>query len=304
MNPDWGSKEWFDYNFTDIDHDELGDRWGHRWRGSQHIRFQIYNNLLKGILPSQEQLRILDIGCALGDFTTQVMKMDPKNRMMGIDISPIAIRRFSASSQGHLEPALELGTGKLPDLPFKKDTIDLVLCLEVIYYLDQKARERSLEDISRILDPQGKVLISGVLDGGVQYFNEARLIELVSRFFIIEKIDYNYAKIYTVFESRLLHLLNALNGMDHLLEKSEKEFLSWSRNNSQKRRAKIAKGIRRITNPLPRGNVMAHSMISLLESIIRGMLSLRFPVSFSFMLTKIFLGNRGKTTIILLARSK
>ena len=93
MKYTWGTKEWFESKFNNLDN--FGDKWGHRWRGSQKFRYDLYIKILKSILPTKEKIKILDIGCALGDFTKRVWQLDPKNEIYGIDISENAIARVS-----------------------------------------------------------------------------------------------------------------------------------------------------------------------------------------------------------------
>ena len=60
-----GTKEWFESMFKNVG--EEGDRWGHHWRGSQKFRYDRYIKILKTILPTKKKIKILDVGCALGD---------------------------------------------------------------------------------------------------------------------------------------------------------------------------------------------------------------------------------------------
>ena len=197
----WGTKSWFENQFDNTD--AKGDRWGHRWRGSQKFRYDLYIKILKSILPTKEKITILDIGCALGDFTKRVWQLDPKNKIFGIDISENAIARVSKEY-----PGMKFKVGSLPVLPFDAGTFDLILCLEVLYYLSPEDRIESLKTIKKALKTDGHLFFSGVLDGGVRYFAEDEIIELISKYFNIEQIEYNYARIYTTIESKFLFLLN------------------------------------------------------------------------------------------------
>ena len=87
MKHKWGTKDWFEYMFDCGE----GDRWGHTWRGSQKFRYDLYIKILKTILPKSQKIKILDIGCALGDFTERVYKLDQKNDIIGIELSKNAI---------------------------------------------------------------------------------------------------------------------------------------------------------------------------------------------------------------------
>lgn len=199
MGYKWGTREWFENMFEDVG--EEGDRWGHRWRGSQKFRYDFYIEILESIL-TKKKIKILDIGCALGDFTKKVWQLNPENEIFGMDISENAIAKVYKEY-----PDIKFKVGSLPALSFNGSSFDLILCLEVLHYLNPVDRIDSLEKIKKALKPDGHLFFSGVLDGGVRYFAEDNIIELISKYFDIERIEYNYARNYTKIESRFHSLL-------------------------------------------------------------------------------------------------
>jgi len=297
MKYTWGTKEWFESKFNNLDN--FGDKWGHRWRGSQKFRYDLYIKILKSILPTKEKIKILDIGCALGDFTKRVWQLDPKNEIYGIDISENAIARVSKEY-----PNMKFKVESLPKLSFRDNSFDLILCLEVLYYLNAEDRIKSLENIRRVLKPGGYLLFSGVLDGGIRYFAEEEIIELISKYFDIQRIEYNYAKIYTAIESKFLFLLNICNTVELLLNMSDTEFLKWYGATEDKRKAEKVRKCWKIINRIPFGRNTVRVINMFMGSIVRRMLSWKVPVSLSYKLTKLILRERGKTSIIILCRKK
>ena len=297
MKYTWGTKEWFESKFNNLDN--FGDKWGHRWRGSQKFRYDLYIKILESILPTEEKIKILDIGCALGDFTKRVWQLDPKNEIYGIDISENAIARVSKEY-----PNMKFKVESLPKLSFRDNSFDLILCLEVLYYLNAEDRIKSLENIRRVLKPGGYLLFSGVLDGGIRYFAEEEIIELISKYFDIQRIEYNYAKIYTAIESKFLFLLNICNTVELLLNMSDTEFLKWYGATEDKRKAGKVKKWWKIINRIPFGRNTVRVINMFMGYIIRRMLSWKVPVSLSYKLTKLILRERGKTGIIILCRRK
>jgi len=297
MKYTWGTKEWFESKFNNLDN--FGDKWGHRWRGSQKFRYDLYIKILESILPTEEKIKILDIGCALGDFTKRVWQLDPKNEIYGIDISENAIARVSKEY-----PNMKFKVESLPKLSFRDNSFDLILCLEVLYYLNAEDRIKSLENIRRVLKPGGYLLFSGVLDGGIRYFAEEEIIELISKYFDIQRIEYNYAKIYTAIESKFLFLLNICNTVELLLNMSDTEFLKWYGATEDKRKAGKVKKWWKIINRIPFGRNTVRVINMFMGYIIRRMLSWKVPVSLSYKLTKLILRERGKTSIIILCRKK
>jgi len=295
MKYKWGAKEWFEYMF---DYYEDCDRWGHRWRGSQKFRYDLYIKILEKNLPKNEKIKILDIGCALGDFTRRVWQLNPKNEIFGIDISKNAITRVSK-----MYPDMEFAVAALPNLPFKENSFDLILCLEVLYYLSPDDRIRSLENIKKTLKSDGYLLFSGVLNGGVRYFAEDEIIELISKYFEIKYIEYNYARIYTAIESKFLSMLNIFDIIKMVLNMEDKDFLKWCEERKNNRKIGIVKKARRITITIPFGRNIVRGICIFISSIIRWMLSWKVPVIISYKITQLILREKGKTQIIILARN-
>lgn len=296
MKYNWGTKEWFEYMLGDVGKE--GDKWGHRWRGSQKFIYYSRIIILKNVLP-KKKIKILDIGCALGDFTKQVWQLNSKNDIFGIDISKNAITRISKKY-----PDMRFILGSLPNLSFKENYFDLILCLEVLYYLNPKDRIKSLETIKKALKPDGYFFFSGVLDGGIRYFAEDEIIELISKYFDIERIEYNYAKIYTTIESKFLFLLNICDIIEMALNISDTEFLKWCGEREDKRKAEKVNKFWKIMNRFPFGRNIVNVIDRFMSSIIRGVLSWKIPVSLSYKLTELILREKGKTGITILARNK
>lgn len=241
----------------------------------------------------------MDIGCALGDFTKRVWQLDPKNEILGIDISENAIARFSKKY-----PEMKFKVASLPALPFYENNFDLVLCLEVLYYLNPEERIKSLESIREVLKTKGYLFFSGVLDGGVQYFAEDEIIALISKYFDVERIEYNYSRIYTAVERKFLYLLNICEIVEMALSMQHKEFLKWCGEREDNRKVEKVKRVWRIITIVPFARNIVKAISSFMSSIIRKMLSWRVPVNLSYKITKLILKEKGKTIIIILCRKK
>jgi 2-polyprenyl-3-methyl-5-hydroxy-6-metoxy-1,4-benzoquinol methylase len=294
---DYGTKPWFENQFKNLD--VKGDRWGHRWRGSQKFRYDLYTKILKSVLPTKKKIKILDIGCALGDFTKRVWQLDPKNEIFGIDISENAIDQVSKEY-----PTMKFRVGSLPVLSFNENSFDLVLCLEVLYYLNPVDRVKSLEYIKKVLKTDGYLFFSGVLDGGVRYFAEDEIIELISKYFDVERIEYNYAMIYTAIESKFLFLLNISEIIEMALNMSDTEFLKWCDDRRDKLRVEKVKKVRKIINRMPFGQDMTMMITRVVGKPIKATLSAKVFVILSYKLTKFLFSGKGKTSIIILCRRK
>lgn len=286
------NKEYFESKFKGID-EQLGDRWGHRWRASQKFRHDLYISILQRMLPTIDPIKILDVGCGLGELTKRVDELDRKNWIIGMDISQNATRIFKKILNKKM--LIEVVGGALPHLPFMANSFDIVICAEVLYYLDMKHQHLSLQNIQTILKPNGFLLLSVPLrdDPKALAFAEQEILNLVLSYFHVEQIQYNYAKIYGIIEKPLLLLYENVDVVRKIREMSEEEFIRW-RIKASTRKVKIAKIIRKF-NFLP-----------ILEAAIpkiRLILSLKTPVIGLYRLTKLLMGKKGRTHIILLLRN-
>lgn len=283
-------REYFESKFKNID-EQLGDLWGHRWRASQKFRHDLYISILQRIVPSANPIKVLDIGCGLGELTERVYELDRKNWVIGMDISRNAARILNKNKKN----LIDVVVGGLPYLPFRANSFDLVVCAEVLYYLGPKQQHLSLQSIKALLKPKGFMLLSVPLcnDPKALAFTEEEIINLVLNYFHIEQIQYNYAKLYGIFEKPLLLLCENVGVIRRIREMSEAEFSRWCIKASS-RKVKVAKIIRKF-NFLP-----------ILEAAIpkiRLVLSFKTPVIALYRLTKLLMRKKGRTQIILLLRN-
>ena len=293
----WGTKDWFESQFDSSELDSLGDKWGHRWRGSQKLRHRLSLKLIKGIVEKGKNLAILDIGCALGDFTAKVYQLNPRNRVYGVDISQRAVDYVSKKHQW-----LQAKVGALPNIPFTNDSFDLVIALEVLYYLNDEDRERAVKDIRRVLRDGGYLLLSGVLDGGRRYFSEKEIIQLLSKYFSLEIVQFNYAKTYTYLEIPLLSLYSKLVALQRLAALSDEEFQNFLNEKSTARAHTLRKVRGLLTVPLL-GWVL-RILLQYGSRLLRMSLSLEGIPALFFVFSKLLAGETTKSHIIILGKKK
>lgn len=183
---DWGSAEWQNDHFPTDQLDSNGDTWGIRWRGMEKLRHRSYIKAVSDTLSSSEPQKILDIGCALCDFTEKAWAVNPHNHMYGMDISPSAVGWATKKF-----PSFNLKQGALPELPFTEE-FDGVFLLEVICYLSAEDRKKTISNIHDALKPSGWLMFSGVLDGGNLHHTEEEVNALIGEHFVITDRIYNY----------------------------------------------------------------------------------------------------------------
>lgn len=294
-NPKWGTKDWFDQQFDRRIHPDV-DGWKIGWRASQTFRFELCDEIIKPILMRSTHLTLLEIGCALGDYTQRIFNMNPSNSLIGIDIAENAIFRVSKNF-----PEICFNVGSLPNLNFKDNSFNGIICLEVLYYLNEANQRISLAQIAQILKPDGFLLLSGGINQGSQYFNDKKIVSMISEYFLIEKIQYNYSKLYVIFERQLLLVFFYLDLIEKLLKLSKDEFMQ---NISCSRYQKTIKKGYDIMHILPFGVSICQGVVSVGKKMIRAMLSWTLPVRICYHMSHMIFGDKGKTQIIILARKK
>jgi len=148
----YGSKEWTDNLFKSSENDP----WGHDWRASQQIRYIKAMELLNKNVSNANRLNIIDIGCCLGDFTKLIKEYYEKSDVLGVDISPEAVRKCKLKYNN-----IAFKVSKLPDMPgLLEEKYDLISAMEVLCYVDKTELNLALENLYKKLNKDGYLLIS------------------------------------------------------------------------------------------------------------------------------------------------
>jgi SAM-dependent methyltransferase len=101
----------------------------------------------------------LDLGCGNGRHAA--LLADAAERVVGVDLSRalLAVARASASERG--DDALALAHGDASALPLAGRTVDLAVYVATLHHLrPRRARRRSLDELARVLAPDGVALVS------------------------------------------------------------------------------------------------------------------------------------------------
>lgn len=151
-----------------------------------HHRQALY--LLRSVTPKDAS--IIDIGCACGDFSSQVASNFSGAKVTGIDF---VAKGFCVARKRY--PHLQFVQGALPHLPFANSSVNIVLCMEMLYYLEEQSRSAAVQDMSRILSPEGFLLVGTTL-GNPRYFTERTLMEATTQYFEIVDCRFEYLKPY------------------------------------------------------------------------------------------------------------
>jgi len=299
MEKKQGTKEWFEYMCDPAQADRTGDRWGVRWRGYHKLIHARRLDLLRTIITkSNHPLNILDIGCAFGDFTEKVWRLNSQNRINGVDISENAIDVVSKKY-----PQMQFKLNALPSLDFPDGSFDVVICLEVLYYLNRDLRAKALSSIKRVLKQSGYFLISGPLDGGKKYFNKREILDLLSsQGFEFEKIKYGYDRLYLRMEQRLLTARTSIIQLKEISEMPKKKYMSWLEGKPAGRKYDLVNRCMGVIRSTPFGQELICRLLQFTERILTSLISnMTVPLLFSRM-TRILLRKRAVYSIEILAK--
>lgn len=281
MSIGYGTKSWFEQKFDNVD--ALGDKWGHRFRSSQHYRLGLCLELVTPLVRVAKQLKILDIGCGLGDFLRDVQRVQSAHDFYGCDISENAIRHAQREN-----PFFHLQVETLPALNYPRETFDIVMAIEVLSYLNAQERALAVQKIAECVRPGGHFLFSGVVNGGERYFTEGEIRDLIERHFKIESIRFNYALLYGYIETAIYGLV-ALGRAYELKNLDDIDLFFGGERLRGFLKGRFAR-------------IVVGTILRLLKPLLLWFLSLKIIVVFGDRLGKIVLGARARTNMIVLAR--
>jgi hypothetical protein len=77
----WGSYEWNEAHFPADKLESSGDTWGMRWKAMDKLRHRSYLDLVQDDLRKPAPIKVLDLGCALCDFTMKAWNVNSQNKI-------------------------------------------------------------------------------------------------------------------------------------------------------------------------------------------------------------------------------
>ena len=182
------------------------------------MRYRKYLDVLEPELQADQSLKILDIGCALCDFTARAWGLNKNNQFSCVDISENAIAWGSNNY-----PQFTFKVGTLPIIPFNEE-FDMIFCLQVLCYLDANGRKEAIENMRNLLGPSGKVVFSGMI-GDKDYHTEEEVVELFEQDFDMRHVSFNFWKLHQrVIEYPLSKVHSFICRLLELLGMSDGEF--------------------------------------------------------------------------------
>jgi ubiquinone/menaquinone biosynthesis C-methylase UbiE len=97
---------------------------------------------------------ILDIGCGFGDLIIRLREEGHGGKLDGVDISEGMIEEAKENSKG-LD--IQFTASRAEELPFKKETFDIIICKHSLYHFELK---KAIREIERCLKEKGVLLFT------------------------------------------------------------------------------------------------------------------------------------------------
>jgi SAM-dependent methyltransferase len=116
--------------------------------------FAPWHELAKNYLGAVEGLRVLEIGCGLGEFTRFLAERGAL--VTGLDISPYAVDHARQLVDPH--PNADVAVGDICNIGYPDQTFDLVVSLETIEH--SPSPQNAICELVRVTKPGGRLIVT------------------------------------------------------------------------------------------------------------------------------------------------
>jgi 2-polyprenyl-3-methyl-5-hydroxy-6-metoxy-1,4-benzoquinol methylase len=106
--------------------------------------------------------KAVDLGCGTGPFSLRLQTEGA--HVTAVDISPIPLNILKHKSDMEGGTPIETLQACLPHTILNDNSYDLVICTDVIAFLERKQHRLLLSELCRLLKPEGRVICSTPLD--------------------------------------------------------------------------------------------------------------------------------------------
>ena len=133
---------------------KLADRYDERW--AFYVEATLRETLKR--MDLQRSDRILDVACGTGALLQMISALNPQAQLFGTDLS-IEMLNVARSRLGS---AVELHQGQADELSFESGSFDTVVSTNAFHFFRQP--EQALREMSRVLQPNGRLIITDWCD--------------------------------------------------------------------------------------------------------------------------------------------
>jgi len=115
---------------------------------------------VQGVIKKNDH--VLDIACGWGRVSKELLKVNKKISIRGVDIS----KPFAQIYNNELSPRAKAKVASMEKLPFKNNQFDLILCYETIEHV--RNPKKVISEMRRVLKKKGKLILA--MDSGTLTF--------------------------------------------------------------------------------------------------------------------------------------
>jgi ubiquinone/menaquinone biosynthesis C-methylase UbiE len=106
---------------------------------------------------------VLEIGCATGSLTIEAKRYaGNEGKVAAIDIIPGMIEVCKEKVKNE-NLNIDFQLGSIDNIPFPDGLFDVVMCSFMIFHMSDTVRNKGLEEIYRVLKPNGRILVLDVV---------------------------------------------------------------------------------------------------------------------------------------------
>lgn len=122
------------------------------YRHNMMHRFEYARRTARDLRIVFKDKSVLDLGCGDGQWSRQIIFERPKH-LIGVDYNPLRLTRYKK----HISTS-EQSVGSCLTIPIRNKSLDVVIFHQVLEHIRQP--ERALQEINRILKPDGWLIMS------------------------------------------------------------------------------------------------------------------------------------------------
>lgn len=134
----------------------ITDKEAKNWSKPLNVRDKYRITRTKNLVSKLQGNSIADIGCGDGDFLRNIVDLKKFKRVIGTDLSKIRLK--NTIKKQDLKNKIEAKKADILKLPFKKQEIDIVCCLEVLEHI--KNLKKAAKELKRITNKYLVVSVS------------------------------------------------------------------------------------------------------------------------------------------------
>lgn len=132
-------------------YNQLANQYDQRW--SRYVANTLsFLKIWAQIAPTD---RVLDVACGTGEFERLILKENPKQNMVGVDISDEMLTIAQQKLQPY--PNVCFQHASVSALPFPDASFDIVISANAFHYFDDPVV--ALQEMKRVLKPHGNLTI-------------------------------------------------------------------------------------------------------------------------------------------------